>query len=634
MKFLLLLVTLAFATYAGAQAIYTSALTKAQQKTYEGIIYAAQTKNYTEAALLSNQLLRQVPNFFEGGLTLAGLYNAIKKYDSAVYWYQKSMELDNTQTQPYFLPFAICQAGNGNFTEALNLLQVILQNPNTNDRTRQAALYRKTCFELAQSFVDKRKNFKFNPVNMGDSINSADSEYYPTISIDEKKLVFTRRINGFNEDFFIAEKNTNVWAKAKPMLGNINSSYNEGAPNLTQDGQQVVMAGCEWPTGEGSCDIYISNLNQNQWSEPTSAGININTEFWESSPSISPDKQKLFFSSNKPGGYGGKDLYVSYKSKNGSWMQPINLGPLINTKADESCPFLHADGETLYFTSNGLPGIGADDLFFTKWLADSSWAAPVNLGYPINTIDSEGSLAVNAKGDMAFFASDRSDSRGGLDIYSFNLPAELKPLKTTWLQAIIYNELTKQGLPVKAQLFNVATKKLVFNGNSSAAGQLLVTLPANNEYRLYINTPGYFLYNQSFNIPAQGLDSVFYKNIYLKPLQKNAAVVINNIYFNNNQFNLRPESSLELDKLAELMLSNPSLVISIEGHTDNVGKLKDNQTLSAKRAQTVVNYLILKDVPAARMQSKGWGSTKPIATNKTEAGKAQNRRTEMRIIEL
>jgi hypothetical protein len=269
---------------------------------------------------------------------------------------------------------------------------------------------------------------------MGDSINTNVSEYFPTITLDGKTLVFTRRVNHFNEDFFEAIKGDDHWSKSTVLLGNINTNMNEGAQNISQDGQWLIFTGCNFPDGYGSCDLYISYLTKDGWSTPENLGNRINTEFWESAPSLSPDKRDLYFESHKPGGYGGGDIYVSHRTSGGRWSEPENLGPTINTAGDEGAPFIHADNQTLYFTSNGHQGYGGDDLFLSRKTDKGTWGIPENLGYPINTIENEGSLVIAADGLTAYYASDRSDSRGGLDLYTFELRKDVRPLRTLWVK--------------------------------------------------------------------------------------------------------------------------------------------------------------------------------------------------------
>ncbi len=280
---------------------------------------------------------------------------------------------------------------------------------------------------------------------MGDSINSVVSEHYPALTIDGNELIITRRIKNYNEDFFGSTRVDGKWSKARPLEGDINTDANEGAQSISQDGQWLIFTGCNFRDGFGSCDLYISYLTMDGWSAPVNLGNKVNSDGWDSAPTLSPDKRDLYFASKRNDGYGGSDIYVSHYLPNGQWTEAENLGPEVNTAGDESCPFIHADNQTLYFTSNGHLGYGGDDLFMIKKGPRDTWGKAVNLGYPINTIENEGSLIIAADGKTAYYASDRSDSKGGLDIYTFELRNDIRPARTLWVKGKYFDKKTTKG---------------------------------------------------------------------------------------------------------------------------------------------------------------------------------------------
>src|SRR5450432_2097206 len=352
--------------------------------------------------------------FVDAYLSMAGMYAELKNYQSAVDNYKIAIAIDSFYCADFNLSYSISLAGLGKFNEALAAVHVFKSIPNLNESSQRSAAFRARSYQFAIDYAAKKNlsAFTFEPKNMGDSINSPVSEYFPTISLDGKHLVYTRRVNGTNEDFYQSDYKDHVWSKSRPLAGNINSDMNEGALNISQDGQWLIFTGCNFPDGFGSCDLYISYLTADGWTTPENLGANFNTEFFESAPSLSPDKKDLYFASNRPGGYGGNDLYVCHRQENGKWSPPENLGPEINTAGDESAPFIHADNLTLFFTSNGLPGYGDMDIFVVHKTANGNWGTPENLGYPINTIGTEGGLVVAADGKTTYFFSDRADSRG------------------------------------------------------------------------------------------------------------------------------------------------------------------------------------------------------------------------------
>src|SRR6476661_3845923 len=377
----------------------------------------------------------------------------------------------------------------------------------------------------------------------------------------------------------------------------------------------------------------MSHLMKNgSWSEPENMGPLVNTDFWESSPSLSPDKRDLYFSSSQGGGYGGKDIWVSHRMPNGKYGRAVNLGPVVNTPGDEASPFIHADNSTLYFNSNGHPGYGTSDLYVTRKSGDTSWTTPMNLGYPVNTIDDEGSLIVASDGKTTFYASEREDSKGGLDLYTFELRKDVQALKTLWIKGKVFDKKTNAGLPSTVELTELDNRTTISKLQTDEEGNYLITLPAGKDYAFNVNRKGYLFYSDNFSLQHTALDSPMVVNIPLQPLESGAAIVLKNIFFDTKEWKLKPESVSELDKVVTLLTDNPKLQIEITGHTDNVGKPADNLLLSQNRAKAVVAYLLNHRIDPKRLTSKGYGATKPVASNDTEAGKSQNRRTELHVV--
>ena len=595
----------------------------------------ASNGDYNTSIKMINESLKIDPKFVDAYLSLAGIYAEIKNYTSSVTNFEKAFSLDTVYTKDFYLPYSISLAGCGRFTDALNAVDHFLSNQKLNDRSIKAGEFRKKTYEFAINYAQTHpdKNYVFAPQNLGDSINTTNLEYFPSLTIDGRKLIFTRRI-GNKETFYESDKVNNTWGKAFPLVGKINSyEFNVGAQNISQDGSLLVFTGCNFPQGEGSCDIYISYLTKNGWSEPQNLGRNVNTENWESTPSLSPDKRDLYFSSNRPGGYGGKDIWVCHKTETGRWSEPENLGPDINTAGDESTPFIHADNQTLYFNSTGLPGYSEKpDLFVTRKQADGKWSKPENLGYPINTIDDEGSMIVAADGKTAYYSSDKIDTKGGLDIYTFELREDLRPSKTLWAKGKVYDNKTKAGLPSTVVLTDVNTRQIVSKLQTDEDGKYLITLPVGKDYAFNVHRKGYLFYSQNYNMKNISSDSVFNVDIPLEPIEANAKVILKNVFFDTKKTDLKPESITELDNVVKLMNENPNMKILISGFTDNVGKPADNLKLSTGRAVAVVNYLISKGIINNRLSYKGFGETKPIASNDTEEGRAMNRRTELTVV--
>src|SRR5688572_24652541 len=265
-------------------------------------------------------------------------------------------------------------------------------------------------------------------------------------------------------------------------------------------------------------------------------GNKVNSDQWESQPCLSPDKRELYFASKRLGGYGSIDIYVSHLQPNGRWSDPENLGPDINTSGNEACPFIHADNQTLYFTSNGLPGYGDNDLFYVRKGPRGAWSQPVNLGYPINTINEEGTLFIAADGKTAYYSSDRNDSHGGLDIYSFELREDVRPYKTGWVKGKVFDKKTTKGLPSAVELTDLATNQLLTRVQTDEDGNYLITLPVGKDYAFNVNRKGYLFYSDNFLMSNRSPDSTYEKNIPLQPIETNATIVLKNIFFDVNKY--------------------------------------------------------------------------------------------------
>jgi outer membrane protein OmpA-like peptidoglycan-associated protein len=609
-------------------------ISKKGTKFYQDAMLLAEDGKFRESIQTLEQALKTDPQFTDAYLSMAGLYGELKDYDNAIKNYEIARQKDSLLFKDYNLPYSINLAGKGRFDEALHAVNSFLTIENLNESGRKAAEYRRKTYLFAIEFAKNNpiRDYQFQPVNMGDSVNSNVSEYYPSLTIDGKELVFTRRVNNMNEDFFVTDRADGNWHRSHGLSAAINTNMNEGAQNISEDGQWLIYTGCNFPEGYGSCDLYISYQTPEGWSQPENLGNHINTEWWETAPCLSPDKRDLYFASKRPDGYGGSDLYVSHRTASGRWSDPENMGPEINTAGDESSPFMHADNQTLYFTSNGHPGYGGDDLFMVRKGPKQKWSQVHNLGFPINTIENEGSLVITADGKTAYYASDRSDSRGGLDLYSFELRPDVRPVRTLWVKGRVLDNKTSHGLPSAVELTDLQTREVMSRVQTDETGNYLITLPVGRDYAFNVNRKGYLFYSENFPLSQKSPDSTYNIDIRLQPIEANATVVLKNIFFPVNRFDLQPESQVELDNVVRLLGENPTLRIQINGHTDNAGKPADNLKLSNSRAQAVVNYLVSKGIDVKRLTYQGFGETVPVADNASEEGRARNRRTELKVI--
>jgi outer membrane protein OmpA-like peptidoglycan-associated protein/tetratricopeptide (TPR) repeat protein len=569
-------------------------------------------------------------NFAEAHALLADLFRRMKQHKPAIDHYLKVIELNPDFNRSVYLKVGDEEISEARYEDAQHHLERYLTYPNITAQNNIFA--EKLIADCKFSIQAISHPVPFKPINMGPEINTADDEYLPVATADESMLIFTRKIDN-NEDFYKSVKVNGKWQTATYLSDRINTpEYNEGAQSISQDGKYLFFTGCNRPDGLGRCDIYIAQKKGNDWGKPFDLSPPVNTTGWESQPSISSDGRILYFVSNRKGGYGGYDIWKSTLLEKG-WGEPENLGPNINTSFDEQSPFIHPDDSTLYFCSNGWPGLGGKDLFVSRLGKDGQWQKPENLGYPINSSGDENGLSLTANGTYAFFSSNHLDGFGGYDIYTFELPPNLRPHIVTYVKGKVSDAKTLRPLEASVEIIDLQKNIPVYQDNSDPVqGDFLATLTAGKNYGLNISKDGYLFYSQNFSLIRHEDKNPFNIAVLLEPIEIGNKVILNNIFFDTNKFDLKPESIGELQKLVDFMTLNPTLHIEISGHTDNVGNDEINQTLSENRAKSVYQYLITNKIDASRLVYKGYGKTQPIAPNTTEEDRKKNRRTEFKII--
>ncbi len=587
-------------------------------------------QQYKEAAAQLNQAIAADDQFVEAHNQLGNVYRYTHLYAEAALQFTRAISLNPNYNRAMYLNLGDVDIMLGKYAEAKTML---LQYTNFNEMLpKDRATAQKLLVDCDFSLNAIQHPVDFKPENLGTSINTNADEYLPNVTADESTLIFTRKI-GNNEDFYQSKRVKNQWTNAVGLSSKINTpEYNEGAQSLTQDGQYLFFTGCNRPDGLGRCDIFLTHKNSTDWDKPFNLGAPINTAGWESQPSISADGKTLYFVSLRKGGYGGYDIWKSTITDKG-WSEPENLGPNINTPYDEQSPFIHPDDQTLYFSSNGWPGLGSKDLFLSRKGPDGKWQKPENLGYPINSSGEENGLTLTADGAYAFFSSNQLKGAGGFDIYTFEMPEKLRPNVVTYVKGLIKDANSKQPLDADVQIVDLKTNRLIFqNVNALNQGRFLATLNVGKNYGLNISRPGYLFYSENFSLLNQKTGKPFIIEVSLQEIEAGKKSILRNIFFDTNQFVLKPESKSELEKLIVFLTINPKVTIEISGFTDNVGDAKSNQLLSENRAKTVYQYLINNKINASRLTFKGYGALQPIAPNTTEEGRSRNRRTEFKIV--
>jgi outer membrane protein OmpA-like peptidoglycan-associated protein len=584
--------------------------------------------NWEEAQIALEEAVKLDPQLFEAHLYLADVYYYQKNWEEAAWHYKLVHDNDPKAPLRVLLYAAESNFNHMEYETAAQQVKHFMMTPGISNSQKDKAFKIQRDIFFAKDA--SKRPVPFEPVNLGPSINTVDHEYLPSLTADSRILVFTRRLMG-QEDLYESIRKDTGWSRANPLT-EINTRDNEGAHCISADGNLLLFTACNRTSGLGSCDIFYSPKILGKWKAPSGIGRPINSESWESQPSLSADGRTLFYSSDKPGGYGTSDIWVSYLDANNKWTNPINLGSTVNTAGSDQSPFLHPDGVTLYFSSDGHPGMGGTDLYFTRW-DGKKWTTPVNLGYPINTSGNEGSLIVSLDGTTGYYASDRPGGHGKLDIYSFAMPEFARPLATSYVKVLVNDGVSGAPLDATFIFTDLSTGNPVLANTTNPTGSFLACLPAGKNYGLTIQKDGYLFFSENINLQLSSATHPFEFSVTLHPIEKDKTIILNNIFFSFGQHTLEPASFSELEKLTALLIQNPGIKAEISGHTDNIGTDAANQLLSQKRAETVVSYLLEKGIPANRLIAKGYGSSVPLANNATEEGRAKNRRTEFKIIE-
>ncbi|MEQ8361029.1 MAG: OmpA family protein [Cytophagales bacterium] len=514
-----------------------------------------------------------------------------------------------------------------------------------------------------KEFVSNPQNYSIR--NMGAQINSVYDDYAPVINRENSFMIFTTRRkdgnlskdvdidNEFFEDIFYSNFDDGKWTQAKNIGTPINTVFHNSNLSLSADGNILFLY-----TDENNGDIMVSNkADDGTWSEPKSIGPNINSlGFKESSVCLSPDGSTLYFSSNRPGGYGGSDIYYSEKDKKGAWKKAKNLGSVINTKYDDDGPFVDFSGDYLYFSSKGHKGMGGYDIFKSEYLIEEeSWGDPVNMGYPINTSDNDIYFVSSNDGEIAYYATVRGGGYGLSDIYSikegqFEIPEESDSVSKDTASSVAQKAAPEKknvilNLRIKDQSGDLMNAKvsLINVDNQVVAAQrkmddgvykFKVENPDNSTYRLSVEKDGFAFINEDIIFDGSE-DEITQKDkeIVLSPLSVGTTKVLRNIYFDFDKSKIKPSSFDELSKVENMLARNPSLEIELGGHTDNIGKKEFNKRLSKARVDAVKKYLVNKGVDPRRITTVGYGESQPLATNDDEKeGRELNRRVEFKVL--
>ncbi len=586
------------------------------------------------------------PKSAEACIKMGLVYELNGQKDEAVRQYERSIELqpDAPQTLPSYHKTGDYYFKLGQYEKALPYFEKTVAKTSfaTSIHKRAKAQILNCRFAL-----ESVKNpLIFNSLPLQKPFNEFASQAFPVLTADNETIFFTQ--NSGNENIFYSTRADTVWRQPASISDTINTPQNEGTCSISADGRTLVFAACSRPDSRGGCDLYIVGKTGSTWGVPQNMGDAVNSYDWDSQPALSADGRTLYFSSERTGGLGKADIWVSKMLLNGQWGKPTNLGKTVNTAGEDKSPFIHANGQTLFFATDGLVGMGGLDLFYTENLSDTAWSKPVNLGYPINTQEDQVSLFISADCQKGYYALDQHnnpqlrqeaflDKKSPMKVLlcSFDLPDEIKAKchQTNYLKGTVYDAKTNQKIGADIELIDLKTNQTKALMSADAqTGAYLTVLNNGAKYALYVNKPGYFFKSLSFDYSQKNNTNGVLLDIALTPLQKNSRDVLSNLFFDSGQFSINEDSKTELEKLAKFLKTNALLRVEISGHTDDVGNERENLALSQKRAKTVVAYLLQLGIDPARMVASGYGKTRPLVVNATEESRRQNRRIEWRIL--
>lgn len=647
MKFLVVLLVLFSLT--------SLAQTPLSTKSKKAIEYYLQSDNFrirgqlTQAIALLNQAIAKDTKFEEAYYRLGLTYRSAGELVLSVKSFEKGASLthDLVKEKSYSFILGETYLKQGLYNSAIPHLDRFLALEKFDKaKLKQVKVWRSQC---DYALLHQNEQWRYDTRPLSDTVNIFPMQYFPTLTADEGQLIFTVRFgkeHDDNEDIVVSSKTPNGrWGKPVSISTNVNSNFREGASTISADGRKLIFTIC----GPRGCDLYESNRIGDAWSRPVSLGAGVNSAGWEAQPALSADGNELYFVSDRKGGIGGYDLWYSRKGVDGTWGRATNVGKPVNTPFDEIAPFIHVNNQNLYYASNGLPGFGSYDIYVSEKTlghfpspsekvsatgrTDQVWSTPSNMGAPLNDFQDQYSLAVTSDGQWAYYSKEEGRNRS--KIYTTPIPKEFQVEKKGNLTAgFVTDAITQKPVKAVVELKDLSTDQVVTTVTSdSISGRYLVVVPGKSEYGLFVTAPNYLFASRHFDLrQADQTQKPLELDFRLQPIVKNAAIVLNNIFFEVDKYELVEKSKTELIEVVQLLRNNPSLRVEIGGHTDDTGNEAYNQQLSLNRAGSVLNFLQSRGISSERVTKKGYGSKKPLKPNISEENRQFNRRIEFKVL--
>lgn len=580
-----------------------------------------------------NDAIQKYPGYADAYSTLGSWYFTDRKYALAVDVFVRASRSCKNGVSAFALPLARSLAYDYKPIQALQLIAGYSSRSNK----EWDILGRQAKF-MVQAMANPLKD---SVVNLGPRINTIYPELHPFISADTQKLYYTRMVRNVDMDCYMTIPDScGGWFSGGNIGSPVNTPDHEAAQTVSADGHYLFYMRCDnrsengWD--QGGCDLYMAYTPDSVWSIGQPFGATINTPAYEGMPCLSPDNRDLYFVSDREGGYGGLDIWVS-RFEDGLWQLPRNLGPEINTPFNETAPFVHIDNKTLYFSSNGHPGMGGADLYYCRRVNDTTWSAPVNMGYPLNSVGNEGSISVTMDGGKAYFSSDRDSLEGNYDIYETYLGVQGRPVPVAVLRGHTYDSLTKARLSHGAIVINDARtgEKLYRFVSNRGDGSYMITLPVGKNYTYVANRIGYQEVTGDILLAdSTGGPQPVNFSISLLPQGYTAPIydsLLFTIQFPINSKTLSDSAKSMIQAAITPWLGEEGFVLMVNGYTDNTGTPMLNEELSAMRAKLVADEILGYGLSEFSVTSQGWGEAAPLASNDTEIGRDINRRVEVVI---
>jgi len=600
-------------------------------------------KRYKNAAKLLEKVIQIDKAFFEAYLKLSIAEKALEHFDKAEAILDKAQPYLPIAQQPklqYKLSKLYYALGAYKKAQIINLSIATNKVSSKSLLKKIASLRSNIDFALSQL----QHPIAIHPQKLPTPLNQFPSQYFPILTVDQKTILFTALVgkqDAYKEAIYISHLDEDGnWTVPVSISQEINDpNSNQGTCSISADKKTLVFAACGKEGNYGICDLYISYKKQNVWTKPENLGPQINSDGWQSQPSLTADGKTLYFVSERAGNLGKHDIWKSTLQPDGTWAQAMNLGPIINTKGKEVAPFIHPNKQTLFFASDRTPSMGGFDIYYSNFV-DGEWTQPVNLGYPINNHKDQASIFITADGKKAYYADGKREGFfKNSYLYTFDIPNKLINMPASAaIQLSITDHASGNPIEATVEVYEVNSAHVLQSLLTDPFdGEVTIMLNQGKEYLVCISKDGYIYESQYINYKHGSIPHVNWKinhKIKLQPIALGETKILNNVYFAHDSYVLDKNSEAELHYLIKFLQLNPHIKIILEGHTDNTGSTQYNQDLSVKRAQSIFQYLVEAGIDDQRLSYIGYGKSRPLAKNSSRANRQLNRRVAFKIVAI